>query len=127
MTQTNTNVGWKLYYTFAEHFDTPAGQSMEYVAICSALHRSTARHSRIQETLCNGPTNDNWSEAWQTAVEQLDANCEKRIRELCARLIDCQGKAIEPIFSGDPRGCTVKLKLPSGFTNDWGREGVCVE
>ncbi len=29
-------------------------------------------------------------------------------------------------FSGDPRGCTVKLILPSGEANDWGKEGWCV-
>lgn len=34
--------------------------------------------------------------------------------------------AIEPIFAGDPRGCVLKLKVPSGKTNDFGREGICV-
>lgn len=29
-------------------------------------------------------------------------------------------------FSGDPRGCCVKLTVPSGATNDWGQEGICV-
>lgn len=29
-------------------------------------------------------------------------------------------------LSGDPRGCTVKLIMPSGETNDWGKEGWCV-
>ena len=33
---------------------------------------------------------------------------------------------ITPIFNGDPRGAVLKLKVPSGRTNDWGREGVCV-
>ena len=31
-----------------------------------------------------------------------------------------------PCFSSDPRGATVKLKVPSGKTNDWGEVGVCV-
>lgn len=30
------------------------------------------------------------------------------------------------ILSGDPRGCVVKLGVPSGSTNDWGREGICI-
>lgn len=30
------------------------------------------------------------------------------------------------IFSGDPRGCTVKLIMPNGETNDWGKEGWCI-
>jgi hypothetical protein len=29
-------------------------------------------------------------------------------------------------LNGDPRGAVVKLAVPSGYTNDWGREGVCV-
>jgi len=29
-------------------------------------------------------------------------------------------------LSGDPRGYTVKLIVPSGRTNDWGREGIGV-
>lgn len=33
---------------------------------------------------------------------------------------------VEPIFSGDPRGVVLKLKVPSGKTDDWGREGLCV-
>ena len=31
-----------------------------------------------------------------------------------------------PILGGDPRGCVVKLAVASGFTNDWGKEGICV-
>jgi len=31
-----------------------------------------------------------------------------------------------PIIGGDPRGCVLKLQVPSGKTNDWGREGICV-
>jgi len=30
------------------------------------------------------------------------------------------------IFSGDPRGCTVKLEMPNGATNDFGGEGWCI-
>ena len=33
---------------------------------------------------------------------------------------------ILPVFNGDPRGAVLKLKMPSGRTNDWGQEGVCV-
>ena len=29
-------------------------------------------------------------------------------------------------FSGDPRGACVKVVVPSGKTNDWGRTGICV-
>ena len=33
---------------------------------------------------------------------------------------------VTPVFNGDPRGAVVKLKVPSGRTDDWGRTGVCV-
>lgn len=33
---------------------------------------------------------------------------------------------IVPIFNGDPRGAVVKLQVPNGRTDDWGREGLCV-
>ncbi len=33
---------------------------------------------------------------------------------------------VEPIFQRDPRGAAVKLKVPSGRTDDWGQSGVCV-
>lgn len=29
-------------------------------------------------------------------------------------------------FQGDPRGNTVKIVVPDGYTNDWGKEGICV-
>ena len=29
-------------------------------------------------------------------------------------------------WSGDPRGCVVKLRVKSGRTNDMGQEGICV-
>ena len=33
---------------------------------------------------------------------------------------------VVPVFQGDPRGAVVKLKVPSGRTNDWGGTGICV-
>lgn len=38
----------------------------------------------------------------------------------------CKPYGMTPKFGGDPRGCTVKLQMPSGRTNDWGGEGICV-
>jgi len=46
------------------------------------------------------------------------------VRQAIEKLTDQMG--CEPIFSGDPRGCTVKLKLPDEFTNDFAKEGYCV-
>ena len=33
---------------------------------------------------------------------------------------------VTPILGGDPRGCVVKLTVPSGTTDDWGNTGLCV-
>ncbi len=52
---------------------------------------------------------------------------EDQIESIRARMMKLLGKyGVEPIFGGDPRGCVFKLKLPSGETNDFGREGWCV-
>lgn len=39
----------------------------------------------------------------------------------------CKPYSVTPVFSGDPRGAVVKLKVPSGYNNSFGGEGVvCV-
>lgn len=73
------------------------------------LMRLAKRHGRLQERACS-----------EQMPEGYDAACEHKIAVLCKE-IGC-----EPVFSGDPRGVTVKLKVPSGRTNDFGGDGVCV-
>lgn len=88
-------------------------------------------YGRIQETACNSP--EHWSNDaavnkqiaanWQ---EMLDRN-EKKAERIEAKLTAlCAKYGIKPIFQGDPRGNTIKLQVPSGKTDDWGREGICV-
>ncbi len=74
------------------------------------LIRLARRHARLQEQACNVPM-----------PEGFDFGCECRIKQVVGNLPGCA-----VLFSGDPRGCTVKLEVPSGKTNDWGREGICV-
>jgi hypothetical protein len=85
-------------------------QERGLAGIVAELMRLSRRHARLQERACN-----------ETVPEGHDARCEAGIRKLCAQLPGCA-----PIFSGDPRGCTVKLRLPSGRTDDFGGTGVCV-
>ena len=47
-----------------------------------------------------------------------------RIERQVTRLLAEHG--ISPIFQRDPRGAVFKLKVPSGKTDDWSREGLCV-
>ena len=53
-------------------------------------------------------------------INVQEASARARVEALCSPY------GIEPDFQGDPRGAVVKLKVPSGRTNDWGRVGVCV-
>jgi hypothetical protein len=81
------------------------------------LIRLAKRHQRAMTDYCNG------------TFDAYDAEGEPapRLARLCKRLdtlADSMGCGIA--YQGDPRGCTVKLTFPDGFTNDWGREGYCV-
>ena len=50
-----------------------------------------------------------------------DCRTKDRVERLCEPF------GIVPQFHGDPRGCVLKLKMPSGRGNDFGGEGlVCV-
>lgn len=79
----------------------------------ATLARLATKHCRLQEAKCNFP----WTDKQQSQEDAL----RERITTL-AKSIGCTGL----VFSGDPRGATVKLVVPSGYTNDWGNEGVCV-
>ena len=95
------------------------------------LCRHGKTYSRIQEAVCNGvewnqyDTNESFNkrqarhEKW---TEKREQQLERRIRTIVKEL----GPAYDVVFQGDPRGCTVKVVLPSGKTNDMGREGICV-
>lgn len=77
--------------------------------LLAQLVRAARLHHRLQERACN-----------EQVPEDHDVPCERRITAIC-QAIGCS-----PLFSGDPRGATVKLKVPSGRTNDWGNTGICV-
>ena len=86
------------------------------------LMRLARRHGRIAERECNGhqtPSGD-WDEAAAKRDEQASERVEARITAICER-IGCKAD-----FSGDPRGATVKLIVPSGYSDSWGGVGVCV-
>lgn len=95
------------------------------------LLRHGRSYVRIQEAICNGvewihglsnDANDKRQRNHEAWCEKREQQLEKRIRAIVAEL----GQGFGVIFSGDPRGNTVKIVLPSGRTNDMGREGYCV-
>jgi len=74
------------------------------------------RHHKLMEDYCNG------IEVYGNDAEPLPPL--RRVTMLLNETAMSVGCSVK--FSGDPRGCTVKLVLPSGNTNDWGKEGWCV-
>lgn len=80
-------------------------------------------------------------DTWE--ILRLAATVQRLDTEFCNRLLTdqelnrrshavvkiakiCRENKATAIFDGDPRGACVKLKFPSGRTNDWAKEGYCV-
>lgn len=80
------------------------------------IMRHGATYARIQEAWCNEEMGDRRTREMMAK----EARIEKRITELCEPF------GFKADFQGDPRGATVKIRVPSGYTNDWGRTGICV-
>lgn len=64
-------------------------------------------------TMCNRQVSDE-------EIAEHDHDCQL-IEQICER-IGCKVARI----GGDPRGCVLKLELPDGYVNDFGKEGYCV-
>jgi len=89
-------------------------------------------HGRLAEEACNGdwPLRHTDQTAWAKELERQQRRAERIIELGCFHLneliygIGIDGPAFAPIFSGDPRGHTVKLRVPSGRSDSWGGVGV---
>lgn len=122
--------------------------------MCDRLMGAARTHQRLAEAACNGdwPADNGQRDAidctrceirWARAAMRKDHTAPRipdpstgqfvwiplicpvcRIRERMENAIS--GTALGLRFSGDPRGCTVKVVSPSGETNDWAHEGYCV-
>lgn len=86
------------------------------------IMRLAREHGRIAERECNGhqKPNGDWDDEAAKRDELRSEKVEADIRAICER-IGCKAT-----FSGDPRGATVKLIVPSGYSNSFGGEGICV-
>src|SRR5216684_3706315 len=84
------------------------------------LMRYGATLGRIAENQCNGyqKADYSWDERAAARDEKKEERIARKVIELCA-LFGCK-----PVFQGDPRGNTLKIAVPDGYTNDWGREGI---
>ena len=70
------------------------------------------RIQRLNESACNRGLTDR---------EERQADI---LRDRVAQV--CRDLAIDCIINSDPRGATIRLKLPSGITNDFIGSGYCV-
>lgn len=75
--------------------------------------RNAKAHYRLCEAMCN--------RGLTTKEEQKLERLKQGFQEWAKRT-GCTGV----VLSQDPRGCTVKLQVKSGLTNDWGKDGICV-
>lgn len=81
-----------------------------------ALIRLSKRHHKLMEDYCNGvELHDKHGNPLPKLTRLRDAI------DLAAQSAGCRA-----LYQSDPRGCTVKLVLPSGETDDWEKEGWCV-
>lgn len=92
----------------------PEANPVDITNTAETLLRAARRYRKLQENLCSYPDEGG---RWEKESDKL----EKKILEAFAKL---GGLGVE--FSGDPRGCCVYLKVPSGYSDDWGGRGLCV-
>lgn len=115
--------------------ELPTENMGDALRFARAILRNAATHGRLAVAQCNGDWPADNGERKVKECDECgscyvpssfrggvcpDCNVERRIKKQCEQF------SIVPIFQGDPRGCTVKLKLPSGYTDDWAKEGLCV-
>lgn len=86
------------------------------------LMQLAAKHHEYMKAQCNGTWPYTRMNATADGGHPLEVReCRDSIQEVAKR-----AGASGVIFSGDPRGCTVKLTFTDGFCNDFGKEGFCV-
>lgn len=99
-----------------KHTNPSRGTETRTVKAAELLSGMSKKHHRYMEMLCSGEMETD-ADGDNPTVDRLRA----RITEI-ADGIGCKGV----IFSGDPRGCTVKLVFHDGYTDDFAKEGYCV-
>jgi hypothetical protein len=112
--------------------DYPADNGERKVVPCSRCEAQWTRGSMVQDHTaptrpmpCGDGETRRPNEAYERGSYYVPLICKDcRTADLVTAAVAPYG--ITPIFQGDPRGAVVKLRVPSGYTNDMGREGVCV-
>lgn len=114
---------------FARIIMEEAATGSDWASAARLLLRHGKTYARLQEMNCNGvgtwfnESNESFSRrqaAFEKRLEKQESQIESRIRAIAS------GLGFGVIFSGDPRGATVKITVSSGRTDDWAHEGICV-
>lgn len=88
---------------------------------CEALMRYAATLQRLAEDDCNRSADDvGLARRWAKRKHIQD-----KVRQLCIEIGE-NDPTLSPYFQNDPRGAVLKIRVPDGYTNDMGREGICV-
>lgn len=93
-----------------------------YLWFAKHIMRYGATLGRLAEEQCNGyQTYDGREDEKRArASERKEQRIRIKVEDLCAQF------GCKPVFQGDPRGNVLKIAVPDGYTNDWGREGISV-
>ena len=112
----------QLIYEHSPHQWQGADPPMFIQRCAEKIMRYGATLGRLAEELCNGyqDCQGNWDQERTQAAERKQERIEAKTQ---ATATEIGGRCL---FQGDPRGATVKIIFPDGYTNDWGHTGICV-
>lgn len=104
--------------------------------VTRAVLRDAATHHRCAEAQCNGDWPYDNGERKVEFCKRCESGCVRSQLLRGGLCPSCRAEdriasrlapfGVTPDFQGDPRGCTVKLRVPSGRTDDGARIGLCV-
>ena len=104
---------------FAAHLAREVSPDVLNVEQTTALARRLMRWASSYKRLLVAQLNRPMLESELDRIKSLEA--------MIGREITALGPGWGVNIGGDPRGCTVKIKVPSGYGNDWSGEGwLCV-
>lgn len=90
-----------------------------------ALMRYAATLQRLAEDDCNIPYTDEQA----ARANAKEARIRGKVHGVCMQIAaDANGKLlnVQPVFSGDPHGCVLKIRVPDGFSDTGDGEGIGV-
>ncbi len=110
-----TKKGATLAATISPYVQVIGPEADAVAGLCSRIARLAGTHRHVQETACNRELT-----AYET---ERDEQTEAKITSLVASIAKISGVPMHAVFTRDPRGFTVRIKIPSAGEragNTWG-------